>query len=145
MLDEASFPVDLKAAVHTAVVVVFMLHFLMLLQVSLLCGRVGAEITVIPDSLVNTSCVPQQASLVRRSVVAEIARETHTLVNSQHVTPHVSHSGGAVRAKVTRYVFKSSEFGIQLREVVVLPNILAWCTGIFKGIAILLFPFFVAS
>ena len=46
VFDETSFPVDLEGTVHTAVVVVFMLHLLMLLQVSLLCGRVGAEITL---------------------------------------------------------------------------------------------------
>lgn len=82
VFDETSFPIDLEGTVHTAVVVVFVLHLLVLLKVAFLGGGVGAEITVIPDSLMYTPCMAQKTSLVRSPVVAKIARKANTLVNS---------------------------------------------------------------
>ena len=57
VFDETSFPIDLESAVHTTVVVVFMLHPLVLLKIAFLSCRVGAEIAVVPNSLMYASCM----------------------------------------------------------------------------------------
>ena len=76
VFDETSFPIDLEGTVHTAVVVVFMLHLLVLLKVAFLGGGVGAEITVVPDSLMYTPCMAQKTSLVCRDSFPVKSKET---------------------------------------------------------------------
>ena len=101
VLDKTPFPVHLEATVHAAVIVVFMLHLLMLLQVSLLSCRVGAEIAVVSNSLMHPSCMAKKTSFVWSPVVAKVAGKANTLVNCKDMPPHVAHSGCAVCAKVT--------------------------------------------
>jgi hypothetical protein len=80
VFDETPFPVYLEGTVHTTVVVVFMLHLLVLLEVAFLSGRVGAEIAVVSYSLMYTPCMAQKTSLVWSPVVAKVAGKSNTLV-----------------------------------------------------------------
>lgn len=79
VFNKTAFPIDFIRAECAKIFLVRVFHLLVFLQVSFLSGGVSAEVAIESDALMNTPRVPQQGTLIRRTVVTLLARKPDAL------------------------------------------------------------------